>query len=434
MLKRILKNRIASNAVWIIACKIVQALLGLLLSMLTARYLEPEKYGVLNYAISIALFVTPVAQLGLNYTLVSELVIDPDHEGEIMGTAMLSSMVSGALCILGIAVFAFTTSAGEPETIAVCILYSLLLLAQGAELIQYWFQAKLLSKYSALWTMIAYIVMCAYQGYCILSHRNVLWFALAKGIEYSLISVLLIVIYRRLGGKRLSFSWKRIRQMLRKSQFFMLSFLMVMLISQADRVMIKWMIGNAAMGYYSAAVTCANLTEFVFIAIIDSFRPVILEGRQQGTAQYENGMSLLYFIVIFMALAQSAVITPLAKYIVRILYGAAYLPAVPALQIIIWYTAFSYIGMVRNVWILAQNKERYLWFINLCGAAVNILMNSFLIPRLGIAGASLASLITQIFVNVIIGFLFPPIHGNNRLLVKGLDPRNFSHLLEYLKR
>ena len=71
------KNKVVRNAAWIIACKVVQAFLQLVITMLTARYLGPSNYGVINYAASVIAFAVPVMQLGVRNTLVQELVAAP---------------------------------------------------------------------------------------------------------------------------------------------------------------------------------------------------------------------------------------------------------------------------------------------------------------------------------------------------------------------
>ena len=98
------------------------------------------------------------------------------------------------------------------------------------------------------------------------------------------------------------------------------------------------------------------------------------------------------------------------------------MPAVPALRIVIWYTTFSYLGSVRNIWVLAEGKQSVLWKINLTGAFANVVLNSILIPPLGIIGAAIASLITQFFTNVITGYLFKSIRHSNTIMIKGLNP------------
>ena len=106
-----------------------------------------------------------------------------------------------------------------------------------------------------------------------------------------------------------------------------------------------------------------------------------------------------------------------------ILYGEEYVKTIPVLRILVWYLAASVMGAVRNVWILAEQKQQYLWGINLAGALTNIGINAILIPVWGARGAAVASLITQIFANLILGFIMEPLRENNVLLLRGMHPR-----------
>ena len=183
------------------------------------------------------------------------------------------------------------------------------------------------------------------------------------------------------------------------------------------------MIDDVSVGYYSAAVVCSGMTSFVFAAIIDSMRPIILESKSNSDITYKNNVSLLYSIIFYLSLLQCIFMSLFAKPIVSIFYGAEYLPAADALRVSVWYVTYAYFGSVRNVWILAEGKQRYLWIINLIGAGLNVIMNFALIPILGINGASLASLITQFFTNFIFGFIFKPMRENNKLMIKGMNPK-----------
>ena len=141
-----LKNKTMANAGWIIVCKIIQSILGVIISMLTARYLGPSNFGLINFAASVVAFVTPITTLGLDHVIVQELLYSPKSEGKILGTSMVMSMISSVLCIVGVITFSIMSGPNDQDTIIVCSLYSLLLLAKAFEIVQYWFQAKLLSK------------------------------------------------------------------------------------------------------------------------------------------------------------------------------------------------------------------------------------------------------------------------------------------------
>ena len=122
-----IKNKIFKNASWIIGCRILQAIFSLVITMLTARILGPDNYGLINYAASIVAFVLPIMQLGLNSILVMELVNSPNDEGEILGSSITMSVCSAFLSIAGVISFAFVANRNETETIIVCALYSILL-------------------------------------------------------------------------------------------------------------------------------------------------------------------------------------------------------------------------------------------------------------------------------------------------------------------
>lgn len=416
------KKSALKNASWIIACRIIQSLISLVIGMILARYLGPSNYGVITYVSSVVAFTLPIMQLGLNQTLVKEFVQSPEREGKILGTSLVINVLSSIVSMIGSVAFVFLVNAGERETILVCILYSFTLLFQATEMTQYWFQYQLLSKYPSIATLCAYVVVSLYKIFLLVTQKSVVWFALSNVLDYFLISVILMVIYFKVGNQRLSFDWRLGREMLSRSKYYIIPSLMVMIFQHTDRIMIKLMMGEAETGIYSAAITCVGISGFVFSAVIDSMRPVILEEKGKDQARYENRVAQLYAIITFISLAQSIGMTVLAKPLVNLLYGAEYAPTAGILCVAVWYVTFSYYGSVRNVWILAEGKQRYLFGINVIGAVANVLLNLLLIPRWGGIGAAVASLITQFFTNVIIGFIFKPIRENNRLMLKGLDP------------
>lgn len=414
-------NQILNNARWIIVCKIIQSTLQLIVGMLCARYLGPSNYGIINYAASVLAFVMPIMKLGFNETLVHELVKDPDHEGEIMGTALVMNVISSIICMMMVYGFVSTANKADTVTIAVCVLYSISLFFGALEMIQYWFQYKLQSKYPSVVMLIAYVLVSAYKIYLLAESKSIYWFAITNAIDYGIIGISLITIFL-LKGNRFAFSVNRAKCMLHVSKNYILASMMVVVFQSTDHIMLTMMIGLEENGIYSAAITCATLAQFVYVAIVDSFRPVILSNKKENNAGYEKNISRLYCIILYLAFAQSIVFTLLADWIVKILYGAQYAEAASVLRILCWYFIFSCMGLVRNIWILAEQKQKYLWIINLSGAMANIALNRILIPVAGACGAAFASLLTQFFTNFIIGYMIKPVRRNNTLLMKGIHP------------
>lgn len=426
--------KVIKNASWIIVCKVLQSLIAFVIGMISARYLGPSNYGVISYASSIVAFALPLAQLGLRNVLVEEIVSHPEREGQTLGTSLCMSVVASVFCIVGCLAFVLVADKGEMVTLIVCALYSVSLIFQMTEMIQYWYQAKLLSKYTSIASLIAYTIVAIYKVFLLICSKSIFWFAISYAFDYFIISIILFVLYRRLGGQKLSFSFSLAKKIFARSKYYIISNMMVTIFSQTDKVMIKMFVGNAENGYYSTAITCAGISGFVFLAIIDSLRPVIFESLKINHKKFEKNMSILYCIIIYLGLAQSVILTIFAKQIIAILYGKAYLNAIPLLQIITWYSAFSFMGSIRNIWMLAMEKQKYLWIINLSGAILNVIGNLVLIPYLGAAGAAIASVATQFFTNVVLCFIIGPIRPTVILMLKALNPKLLFEMFRYKKK
>lgn len=421
---------VMKNASWIVACKLLQSLLALVVGMQTARYLGPSGYGILNYAASVTAFFLPLMQLGFRGTLVRELVEAPDRAGTTLGTALGLNLLSALACVAGIWAFVSMTEPGEPETVLVCTLYAGSLTVQTLEVFGYWFQARLLSQYPALLSLGAYALAAGYKLWLLASGAPVVWFALAQTLESGVLGVGLLVVYRRKGGGKLRFSRQRGSQMLRLSKYYILSGLMTAVFARTDSVMLKLLLGPAETGWYSAAFTCATASSFLFGAIIDSVRPGALEHRQRDSDLFRQDMTRLISVTLWLSLGQSLVLTLLAEPVMTLLYGPAYGPGAPVLGTLTWFSAFSYLGAVRDIWILAEGKQGILWILNLTGAVANVALNVLMIPLWGPVGAAAASVLTQVFTNVLLGFVMPGLRPYVRLLVRGADPR---HMWDWAK-
>lgn len=428
------QSRVFQNAKWIIICKIIQSLLQLAIGMISARYLGPSNYGLINYAASLVAFAVPIMQLGLRSTLVQEFVSAPDKEGEIIGTTLVMNLIAGSACMVGIICFSLIANRGETETIMVCALYSISLLFQALEMVQYWYQAKLLSKHSSLSMLIAYVFVSAYKIGLLVSGSSVFWFALSYSVEYGVGSILMLFCYPKLGGKRLRFSITMAKRLVSKSKYYILANMMVIVFQSTDHVMLKLMISDTENGYYTAAVTCASVTAFVYNAILDSGRPAVLQSKTDSKDVYEMNISKLYSVFVYLTLAQAICFGLAATLIVTLLYGNSYLPAVPVLRIIVWQQTFAYMGSVRNIWILGEENHSILWKINLCGVAANVFLNALLIPSWGACGAALASVLTQFITNFVVGFFMKSICRNNYLLLRGFNPKYLIELVKEFRK
>lgn len=415
----LLKGKLAQNAGWLIGAKIYQLVINLVVSMLMARYLGPSDFGLVNYAASFATLFTAICTLGIDSILVNEL-LNNRHNGKLLGSAIGLRLCSSALSVATIIGLVWALKPNEPVTIQVVALYSVSLIFQCFDTINCWFQAKLLSKVTATVSAAGYTATSLYKIFLLITQKDVRWFAAAHAVEYGFVAILLLLAYYKNRDKDqpLRFSGKLGTELLSKSYHFILSGMMIALYGQMDRVMLEGMVSKAAVGYYSCASTISSFWAFVLVAIIDASKPVILAKYSENKRAFEVGLIRLYGAIIYLSALATLGLSLLSKPLVLIMFGAEYLPARGTLCILSCGTAFAYLGVARSIWLVPQNKQKFAKYIAACGATGNLILNLFLIPRLGIAGAAIATVATQIFNNFILGFLMPPIRENNKLILK----------------
>ncbi len=384
----------------------MQMFLSLFISMMIARYLGPTNYGVINYAASFVAFFTSIASLGLDGIIVNELVKNEGKDNDIIGSCICMRFIAGVISVFCICVLVGFLNPGDKILLAVAFLQSLSLPVKAFECINFWYQSKLESKYIVISQIIGYLVVSIYKIYILYAGKGVVWFAASVMIEALVIAVIMLFSYVKRNGFKFSFDKYRSKQMLSNSIYFMMAGIMTTVYNQIDRVMIGNMIDKKSVGLYTAAVTISSVWSFVPIAVIESIRPIVMKEKSINENNYKNKFQQLITIVLWLSLAFSLVTIIFGEYIIMILYGNDYKDAINALYFYALGMVFPYIGNVRSLWLICENKHKYVQVFSIIGAIVNIILNLLLINCLGMYGAALATSITQIVVSIIVPMCF----------------------------
>lgn len=413
-------NLFLSNTIWNIGGKVFQMIISLIVGMLTARYLGPSNYGIIGYTASYVTFFSAICQLGFNSVAVKEIIEHPEKQGEILGSTIFYRIISSLVSAVGVAILVYFLDDGDSLIIWVAFLQSLSLVFQSFEMIHFWYQSRMETEVSVKVQTFAYLVMAAYKTAILALGKDVIWFACSTALEAAVVALALVWSYKRSNGQKLKISISCGNEMLKYSYHFILSGMMVTIYSHMDRVMLKQMLSETAVGYYTAATKVAQMWSFVLTALINSARPLIISARKQNYAIYIKQNKRLYAAIIWIGIAVAAVMTIGGKWIIYFMYGQDYLPATSSLQISAWYTMFAMLGTARGIWVVCENKARYVKYYLGIGAVVNIILNYLMIPKFGPGGAAAATLITQIFTSVFAPALFKETREYTRNVIEAL--------------
>lgn len=417
---RVIKTKFIFNTSWIVGERVYQILLNLFITIFVARYLGPENYGILNYGASFIAFFLPLSSLGLEGVIIKELVKDSNDEGVIVGTSILMRFFASILSMISILVLIYSLNSNDSLIVKVAFIQSVTLIFKSVQIIEFWYQSKLMSKYSSIIKGIAYTIMSSYKIVLLIFSKNVLWFAFATALDSIVIAMLFLYSYNKASSKKIRFSFSTAKLLFYQSHHFILSGMIVAVYNQIDKIMIGQILNQTEVGFYSVAVAICGMWTFIPQAFINSGRPIIMKLKDVNPNQYLTRLKQLYFFIFWLGVLFAIFISVFSKPIILILYGSDFLNARIPLLISVWYTIFATLGVARGVWILSENKNSYVKKYLFWGSVLNLVLNFLLISRIGINGAAISTLITQIFTAFIAPLLYKETRVHTKILLEAI--------------
>lgn len=435
-----LRGKLVRNFSWEICGSITRLLISLAVSVLTARYLGPGNYGLLNYVTSFAGFFSSFCNLGINAILVKELLDRKEDQGTVLGSTLTLRTVSTLLCMVANCVLIGVLNPGEPLLLSLAIIHSFSMLFSVVDSVKFWFQARLETKIPVIASTAGYVVVAAYRVVLLATGKSVAWFAAATTLDFAVVAMFLLLSYRKYKGPAFHFSLKVGKDIFSRSRHFILAGLMVSLYAQMDKVMLKSMIDTASVGFYTTANSVNGMWTFVVAALIDAVSPAVYQSYTESREIFKKNLKRLYAGVIFICLLAGICICLLAKPIVMILYSEEYMASISVLRVLVWSSMFSYLGVAKNIWIVSEKKNHYLVAFTAVGVVGNLILNWLLIPQYGAIGAAVATVITQFITSVLAQLIFPQTRENVIWMLEAfvfkdvITQQELKQLLETVKR
>jgi len=445
------------NTGWLMLDKVLRMFLGLFVGVWVARYLGPENFGILNFAMSFVGLFGAFGKLGLDGIIVRNIVREPGERDEILGTSLILRFCGAIVLMLTVFGALQLTSATTHEKIIVMII-AFGQLFMSFEVFDFYFQSQVKAKFSGITGTFGLLASSIARISFILLGLPLIWFAGAVIIEQLTKAIFFIYFYIKTaspthkssnnqytnahsklniypvkcrrqsaklifnGVKNLKFSKATALALLKDSWPLILSGLVVMVYMRIDQVMIKEMLNNEAVGQYAAAVRLSEVWYFIPMMISNSLFPAIINAKKQSEELYYARLQNLYTFLIWLAIAIALPMTFLSEWIVTILFGPEYSQAANVLMIHIWAGVFVFLGVAFSKFLISENFTKKTFARTLVGAMMNVLLNYFMIPKFGISGAAIATLLSQFTANYLYDFFDKDLRKHLIIKNKGFFP------------
>jgi O-antigen/teichoic acid export membrane protein len=395
------------NTSWLFAEKVLRMTVGLFVGIWVARYLGPEEFGLFSYAQSFVGLFTAVAALGLDGIVVRELVKDESRRDELIGTAFVLKLIGAFIMLIVLAASIKFTSNDDYANLLIFVIASAVIF-QSFNVIDIYFQAKVLSKYVVFANMISLFASSIFKILLILNEAPLIafaWVVLFDSVVLALGFIYFLLKNSTFSFQKIHFKKETAFLLLKDSLFYMFSAIVISLYMKIDQVMIKEMLGSKDVGYYAVAVRLSEFWYFLPIIISNSLYPAIENAKKQSQELYYKRLEKLFIVCNLIALTIVVPTLFLSDFIVKTLYGNAYIASGSVLAIHIISLIFAFQRIPSEYWVLSENLKYFEIFKTMIGLIVNIILNFILIKEYGINGAAAATLVSM-FVAGYISYAF----------------------------
>jgi len=385
------------NTSWLFAEKILRMVVGLFVGIWVARYLGPEQFGLFSYAQSFVGLFTTIATFGLDGIIVRELVKDENRANELIGTAFFLKLI-GALVVLLILTVAINFTSNNNYTNTLIFIIASATIFQSFNVIDFYFQAKVLSKYIVLANIFSLFISSLVKIVLLLNEASLEAFAWVILFDSFILAIGFVYFFIKNNTafkiQYLKFNRQVAINLLRDSWPVILSGLFISIYLKIDQVMIKEILGNEGVGQYAAAVRLSEAWYIIPMVIASSLFPAIINAKKISEDLYYSRLQKLYKLMIVVALIIAIPMTFTSNLIVELLYGVQYSEAADVLKIHIWAGVFVFLGVASSKWLISENLQIFSTINTAIGSIMNIVLNYILINRFGIEGAAWASIIS----------------------------------------
>lgn len=397
--------RAINNFGWLLSDKLTKLLIGFFVNILIARYLGPESYGQLAYGLAFMAFFQAASNLGVDALVVRDLANKGDKELILISIIKLRGL-SAVICAV-VAMLVAIQLYGD-ESLLICIVTVSILFSVG-DVIDLWFQSQSRSKVTIISKLISYFVIVVFKLSVIVACLDKILLFAAVPLEYLISSVVLCFAVMKHGGINIpikAFDWPYIRRLLKESWPLALSGLSIVIFMRSGAFFIERKIGYKDVGIYSIGVSLAEIVYFIPMILVTSFAPVLAKTKAMGEIEYRKLFHRLLFWMLWGSVSVVVLYGSVGYILLPHLYGNSYEYSKYVFLVQIITLIPVSIGCCQSLWIVNEGRSKVALYQTISGALISITLNYFLIDMLGVVGACLSTLISQLVQSIFINYFF----------------------------
>lgn len=359
-----------------------------------ARTLGVEGYGVLEFAISLLTYFLLFADGGLELWATREAASGADMRKLAARIVPLRLVLaSGSFCVLLVLLFLLPD---YPGLRTIMILFGLTLFVQAVNL-KWVFMGQERMTRVATGLVIAQIVFASAIFLVVHSPRAIIWVPVLRlASDLAMAGYFAWLFVRAYGNLRLKFTLRNSGTALRPSLTLGTSHGLAALNYNFDTIVIGLLLGPVMAGLYNAAYKPVTVVLAMPTTYFIGLFPALSRAYAESHEAFREIATRSFGLAALGAVPFGIGAFFLAAPVIGFLFGPAYANAATVLQILSWSAVLV---ILRGTFRQSLNAAGKSGLDLRCAAAavlLNVILNLLLIPRYGIIGAAVATLISEV--------------------------------------
>lgn len=427
-------KKIINNIGWLIFDKVFILLLQFFVGVKIANYYGATLFGQYSYAISLVAFSNIFFEL-INSRVLKKYYTKENFNILVFNTNFFKNSIAIILFFIPI-IYKFFYKIDNTLFYLLILLCLDNILMTATSGIENFFEYKLEAKRIVISNNIVKIISYFLQYICMILNKGIIFIAIVRCIGSLIRVIILKYQYNssylgKLENKSVKLDIKLIVKIIDESKYLWFSFVSFLIYTQTDRLMINHYLGVEEVGVYTIGMQLSNILAILIGPIQNSLFPKFLELYRNDYQKYYNFYKLTNTIITQFYLIITLISIIVVKYTFKYVYSSQYDGAILIYSILAFSVFIKANGSLQTSHMTIKNITKKSFYKTLVSLILNIILNILLIPKYGINGAAIATLITQFIALFLIDFFIKEYQEQAIIQLKSL---NLIYLIKEIKK
>lgn len=427
-------KKLLFNILWLVFDKIFILLLQFFVGVKIANYYGATLFGQYSYAISLVAFSNIFFEL-INSRVLKKYYTKENFNILVFNTNFFKNSIAIILFFIPI-IYKFFYKIDNTLFYLLILLCLDNILMTATSGIENFFEYKLEAKRIVISNNIVKIISYFLQYICMILNKGIIFIAIVRCIGSLIRVIILKYQYNssylgKLENKSVKLDIELIVKIIDESKYLWFSFVSFLIYTQTDRLMINHYLGVEEVGVYTIGMQLSSILAILIGPIQNSLFPKFLELYRDDYQKYYNFYKLTNTIITQFYLIITLISIIVVKYTFKYVYSSQYDGAILIYSILAFSVFIKANGSLQTSHMTIKNITKKSFYKTLVSLILNIILNILLIPKYGINGAAIATLITQFIALFLIDFFIKEYQEQAIIQLKSL---NLIYLIKEIKK